>query len=548
MRRRRTSFSTQVLLLHLGVLLVVLVAGFALVALLLRSELERQFEQRALGVALSVAADPAYAQDLAMGRPSPTGDVQRRAEHVREATNALFVVVADRNGDRWSHPNTALIGQRVSTDPDQALAGGQVVAFEEGTLGLSARGKVPLRAASGAIVGEVSVGIAADEVRQRLTTLLGYAAGFAVLALLPGALGVVLLVRRTKRQTLGLEPDELTDLVREHEAVLHGVQDGVLAVDSRGTIGMANSAAVRLLGTPLAGGQRAAEVLPARLTALIGSADGPTTRVVLTAEHVLVATGQRVARAGRDLGTVLTLRDRTDLDDLNRELETVRGLFDALRAQSHEHTNRLHAVSGLLSLGHFEQARDYLDELRTDPLAADGQQVLDPYLQGLLLAKTAHAAERGVRLELSQDSEVTGSINAPLAVITVLGNLLDNAVGAAGRGARRPAWVEVALAADASTLRMAVTDSGAGLSPDTLERIFDDGWSTKPGDPSHGLGLGLARQCARRHTGDVEVLAASGPDHGAVFSATMMGVLSSGVPDSGDLDGALATAPAGGTT
>lgn len=538
MRRRRTSFSTQVLLLHLGVLLVVLVAGFALVALLLRSELERQFEQRALGVALSVAADPAYADDLATGRPSPTGDVQQRAEHVREATDALFVVVADRNGDRWSHPNVALIGQRVSTDPDQALAGGQVVAFEEGALGLSARGKVPLRAASGAIVGEVSVGIAADEVHQRLTTLLGYAAGFAVLALLPGALGVVL-VRRTKRQTLGLEPDELTDLVREHEAVLHGVQDGVLAVDRQGRIGMANEAAARLLGTPLTAGQRAADVLPARLNAMVTSLDASSTRVVLTADHVLVATGQQVARAGRDLGTVLTLRDRTDVDDLNRELETVRGLFDALRAQSHEHTNRLHAVSGLMSLGHFEQARDYLDELRTDPLSADGQQVLDPYLQGLLLAKTAHAAERGVRLELSQDSAVAGSVGAPLAVVTVLGNLLDNAVRAAAEGARRPAWVEVALGADSSTLRMAVTDSGDGLSGADAERVFDDGWSSKPGQPSHGLGLGIARQSARRHGGDVEVLARGGPDHGAVFSATMVGVLDSA---------ALAAATTGMTT
>lgn len=525
MRRRRTSFSTQVLLLHLGVLLVVLVAGFALVALLLRSELERQFEQRALGVALSVAADPAYAKDLATGRPSPTGDVQQRAEHVREATDALFVVIADRNGDRWSHPNVALIGQRVSTDPDEALAGADVVAFEEGTLGLSARGKVPLRAASGAIVGEVSVGIAANEVRQRLTTLLGYAAGFAVLALLPGALGVVLLVRRTKRETLGLEPNELTDLVREHEAVLHGVQDGVLAVDSQGRIGMANEAAVRLLGTPLTGGRRAADVLPARLTAMVGAVGASSTRVVLTTDHVLVATGQQVARGGRDLGTVLTLRDRTDIDDLNRELETVRGLFDALRAQSHEHTNRLHAVSGLMSLGHFEQARDYLDELRTDPLSADGQQVSDPYLQGLLLAKTAHAAERGVQLALSQDSELTGTVGAPLAVVTVLGNLLDNAVRAAAEGARRPAWVEVALGADSSTLRMAVTDSGDGLIGADAERVFDDGWSSKPDHPSHGLGLGIARQSARRYCGDIEVLAASGPDHGAVFSATMAGVL-----------------------
>lgn len=534
---RRTSITTQALLLHLGVLVVVLAAGLALVGLLLRTELEAQYEQRALAVARSVAADPAYAQAMAAGRPGPDGPVQRRAEQVRARTGALFVVVADVRGLRWSHPNPSLVGQTVSTDARGPLEGREVVALERGTLGLSARGKVPLRAADGAVVGEVSVGIEAREVHDRLMQLLRGTAGFAGLALLLGTAGAILLVRRLKRQTLGLEPAELTALVREHEAVLHGVQDGVLAVDRDGRVGMANEAARRLLGDGLQEGRPVVDLVPPRLAELLAGGARFEDRVVLAGDRVLLVTAQAVARGGRDLGTVLTVRDRTDVEGLGRELDTVRVLFDALRAQSHEHTNRLHVLAGLLQLGHADQAGDYLQELQVDPLSAEDGRVRDPYLRGLLAAKAAAAAERGVRLVLSPDSAVSATVAAPLDVVTVLGNLVDNAVRAAAEGARRPAWVEVALAADGSGLQLAVTDSGDGMGEAAVRHAFDDGWTTRPGaDRLHGLGLALARQTARRHGGELRLLVPRGPDHGAVFTAELPGVLRS----RGDAEAVLA--------
>src|SRR4249920_2257495 len=113
MSRRRPRFATQVLLVQVGVLLLIVGTGFALVALLMRAELEKQNEQRALAVARSVAADPLIVGDVAAHDPSP--EVQQRAEAVRRRTGVLFVVVADERGIRYSHPDPALIGQRVST-------------------------------------------------------------------------------------------------------------------------------------------------------------------------------------------------------------------------------------------------------------------------------------------------------------------------------------------------------------------------------------------------------------------------------------------------
>jgi two-component system CitB family sensor kinase len=530
-RPRRLRFTTQALLLQLGVLVLVLAAGLGLVTLLVRDELEGQYEQRALGIAHSVAADPVFAAGITAGAPSRRGTVQAWAEAVRRRTGALFVVVTDDQGVRYSHPNPDLIGQRVSTDPSVALGGSDVVALERGTLGPSARGKTPLRNAAGTIVGEVSVGIDARDVQARLLGLLRGTLEFGAVALLLGVAGATLLARRLKRQTLGLEPTDLADLVLEHEAVLHGVRDGVVAVERTagggGRIVMANDEARRLLGDDVQAGA-AVTVLAPRLAELAVSGVDVDEQLVLTGARTLSVTGRRVSRHGRDLGTVLTVRDRTQVESLGRELETVRALFDALRAQAHEHSNRLHVLAGLLHLGHVEEASEYVDALSLDPLSArdDVASIRDPYLRGLLAAKASAAAEHGVRLRLSEDSALEAELSVPFDVVTVVGNLLDNAVRAAAEGSRRPAWVEVAVAGDDTDLQVAVTDSGAGLTDALVPLVFTDGWTTQVAERHrHGLGLALARQTARRHGGDVEVLAGSGPDHGAVFVATLRGVL-----------------------
>ncbi|WP_213453481.1 sensor histidine kinase [Rhizomonospora bruguierae] len=239
MKRRPLRLATQTMLLQVVVVAVVAGAGFTLATLLLRTELERQYEQRALAIARSVAQRPGLGDEVGAGTPAATGEVQRYAEQVRGANDALFVVIADRDGIRFSHTDPRLIGEHVSTDPSGPLSGREVVRVERGTLGLSARGKVPLRDWSGAVVGEVSVGIDAEEVDNRLRELLPAAEIFTALALAAGVGGAALLAVRLKRRPFGLEPTDLADLVREQVAVLEGVRDGVLAVDAEGRVSVA---------------------------------------------------------------------------------------------------------------------------------------------------------------------------------------------------------------------------------------------------------------------------------------------------------------------
>jgi two-component system CitB family sensor kinase len=522
----RIRFARQVLALQIGVVTLVVGVGFVLASWLLDRELTDQYRQRALAVAWAVAGDPAIGD--AAARDDPEHVVPARAEEVRSRTDALFVVVTDRYGLRLSHPNPALLGKRVSTDPSVALGGHALTTVERGTLGLSARAKVPLRDHTGAIVGEVSVGFAVADIQAQRGRMLAVAAPFAGAALLLGVAGSALLSRRLKRLTLGLEPHELAELVQEREAVLHGIGEGVLAVDARGRVSVCNAEAARLLGVRPAVGTPVADLdLPPRLRAALAGEGGADNILAIAGDRVLIAGRREVRRDGRDLGAVLTLRDRTDLETLTRELDAVRALSDGLRAQRHEFANRLHTIAGLLETGHHAEAVEYLHALSAlpvTPVGAAADAVRDPYLVAFLAAKTAVARELGVRLELGAESWVPARVVAPVEVTTVVGNLVDNALHAARLGGTRPAWVEVDVVADGPTLHVSVADSGDGVPAHLRDRVFTEGVSTSDGE-GRGLGLALARQAAVSVGGDVWLGHPGGDGRGAVFVARLPEVL-----------------------
>ncbi|GAA0351203.1 sensor histidine kinase [Actinoallomurus spadix] len=526
--RVRIRFAHQVLILQISVVVLVALTGYALAAWMQRGELRNQYAWRALTVARSVAADPVIGDTVAVGG-DPAGTVENRAERVRRATGALFVVVTDRDGIRLSHPNRALIGKRVSTDPSAPLSGREVKVIERGTLGLSARGKVPLYDRRGTLVGEVSVGFDAREIDRGVHRTMAVAALFAAAAVALGVAASFAIGRRLKRQTLGLEPYELAELVQERAAVLHGINEGVLAVDAANRVTACNAEAARLLGvTPDRGEPVAGLPVRGRLRSVLDGDEEARNLFVAAGERVLVVNRREVRHDGRLLGTVITLRDRTDVESLARELDAVRALFDALRAQRHEYANRMHTLSGLLRLGHYEEAAGYIQTLAGVPAAREAppDDVPDPYLRAFLAAKAAVATERGVALEVAGTSWVPGRVVDPLDVTTVLGNLVENAIEAARLGACRPARVEVELLGDGADLHITVADSGEGVPEDLREAVFRDGVSTRRSEDGRprGLGLALARQAARARGGDITI-AEPDPDGGAVFVARLPEVL-----------------------
>ncbi|MFD5503082.1 ATP-binding protein [Streptomyces sp. NPDC127061] len=497
---------SQVLLMQLAIATGVTVLATGLFLAPLSAQLDDQAMRRALAIAQSTAAEPQLTEALLATDPSPTGPVQSAAERVRRATGAEYVVVMDRRGVRWSHTDAAEIGKVVSTDPSDALAGHDVMEIDSGTLGRSARGKVPLRDESRHIVGAVSVGIAYDSVRARLLAAIPGLFAYAGGALAVGALAAYLISRRLQRQTHDLAFSDISALLTEREAMLHGIREGVVALDRTGRIRLLNDEAQRLLGLgPDAAGRPLDAVLGAGRTA-----DVLAGRVL--GDDLLTVQGARVLLANRmptdDGGAVATLRDRTELEHLGRELDSTHGLIDALRAQDHEHANRMHTLLGLLELDMHEDAMEYVTEIVGVHRATAEQvteKVHDPLLAALLVGKATVAAERGAALRLAPGTLLPDRLVDPRGLVTVVGNLVDNALDAAA-GADG-ALVEVGLRAEGRTVVLRVSDNGPGVPPGQRESIFTEGWSTKevPAHGKRGLGLALVRRLAQRQGGSVGV-------------------------------------------
>ncbi|HXH89736.1 MAG TPA: sensor histidine kinase [Gaiellaceae bacterium] len=515
----RLRLSTQILLLQLAIIVLTLGTGVAVSIVQARAQLDRESGKQSLAIARTVAQIPEIRAGFAAQHPERI--INPIAERVRIRTGASFVVVANRQGIRYSHPDLAKIGQRVSTDPSEALFGREYVGVQTGSLGRSMRAKVPVRNERGEVIGLVSVGLLASRVSAQLRNDLPVLLIPPALGLALGVLGSILLARRIKRQTFGLEPTEISALLEQREAVLHGIREGMVATDPAGRVILVNDEAKRLLDVDdSVVGRSFAEIVPAGHVRDVvdGSVDGPD-QVVLVNDRVLVANRMPVTVRGRDVGAVVTLRDRTELEVLLRELNDVRSLADALRAQEHEFAHRLHVIAGLLELGRYEDAAGFISKsslVHQELVASVIETVGDPTLAALLLGKAAVASERGIELRVTDDSRLPEGYGDPRELITVVGNLVDNAldsVASVGGGS-----ISVTLRDEPGGVVVQVRDSGPGVEPELVDEIFRDGFTTKVanGTGRRGLGLALVSQTVRRREGGYITVE---NDSGALFTA-----------------------------
>ena len=543
----------QIFAAQLAILAGTVAIGFAMFAHIERENLDRQYELRAAAIAATVAGVPdieaclAAAAGLGGVCPEP---VQAVASRIQAETGASYVVVIDMHRVRHSHPDPALIGRKVK-EPIITADGHTHVGIDNGATGRSANGKAPMHAADGRMIGEVSVGIKESSVSAALAAELPTYAGWLAVALAAGALASWLLARRLKRRTFGLELEAIARLLQEREATLHGIREGVIAFDQHDRVSMVNDEATRLLSpVALPIGSRLEDTMPAgRLRDVLSGATAGQDEVVLTDDYCLTANRMPVILGGRPHGAVVTLRDRTEMSGLLRELDGVRSLTDTLRAQHHEFANRMHTVAGLLELGHTDQAVDYLTDLSdtaaefADSLRA---RVASPLIVGLLLGKAAEAAERQAHFSVSDDTWLGEAPEKVQALTTILGNLVDNALDAVtGTGVASSApsspsgpatardspntsqwgWVEVAVIEDADAITVRVSDTGPGIPHDALESIFVDGYTTKPetGSLHRGLGLALVHRLVHRLHGTISVTAGPHPTFTVWLPKTVAG-------------------------
>jgi sensor histidine kinase regulating citrate/malate metabolism len=507
-RLRTGSVAAQLLLLQLVVVAVVVIGGLGLAVVDARRDAVHAAGDVTLGVAEAMAASPTVRAGARS--EDPTARLQSYAEQVRQATGTSFVVVMSTDGIRWTHPDPTQIGGRYLGTIEAARGGATLTEEYTGPLGRSVRSVAPV--VDGArVVGLVSVGITTASVQRSIWPSLPpiLLAGLGALAV--GTAGAFAISRRLRRQTRGLGETQLVAMLEYYDAVLHAVREGMLLLDPSGKVQLANDEARRLLALPddPVGTELGELDLPTSFVERSGSSVEIRDEIQLVHDKILVVNRTSATWEGRVVGSVITLRDRTDLQAVSGELDSARSLADSLRAQNHEAANRLQTVVSLIELGRAEAAVEFatselaLAQRLTDEVLA---AVDDPVLAAMLLGKTAQAAERGIELTVVEGSTVADHDFDPQDLVTLVGNLIDNAMDATGE-MDRDRKVEVFCDLVGHRLRLRVGDSGPGLAADQRRQVFTRGWSTKPGADGIGRGIGLAlvTEVVRRLGGRIEI-------------------------------------------
>ena len=334
------------------------------------------------------------------------------AESSRTKSGSTSVCIAGTDRVVLVSSDPTQVGDRATIGPSRVLAGASWTGTRDVAGHKVVVAQAPVYAErTGEVVGMVEIGRAVPSVWSRLGDVVPNLLVYLGVASVLGLGGSLLLSRRVKRQTLGMEPTEIAGLVEHREALVHGVKEGVIAIDEQQRVTVVNDSARQLLGLRVDCVGRPLDELdldPELVEALTSRQPDPD-RLVLVGDRVLALNRRPMRSHGQVIGSVTTLRDRTELSALERELGTSRATSDTLRAQTHEFANQLHTISGLLQLEEYDEVLRFVDGVRLSRSSLYDEvtsRIDDATVAALLIAKASLAAERGVELRL--DPELPG--------------------------------------------------------------------------------------------------------------------------------------------
>ncbi len=486
----------MILLVCLLVFSLTLVAGGMYTAMI-SEVMEDQIGKRALQVSRTVAQIPLVHQQIV--KPQPEGILQQLAEKIRQEVGAEFIVIGNRNGIRFSHPKPDRLGkQMVGGDNAPALERGEAyVSRAVGTLGPSIRGKVPIIAENGNIIGVVSVGYLQENVRHiiqeqqlKVGTLIG-------ILMMLGVFGAVHISNHFKQKIFNLEPEQIARLFSERASIIESIREGIIAIDREARVTVANHVAIKsvgkqsedeLLGRPIR------EVLPgAKLSRILAGGEQRFDHEFEISGTMMILNTVPMIENGQIIGAVASFRRKDELDILAKQLSQVKEYSEMLRAQTHEYSNKLHTIAGLIQIGHEKEALDLIGKETAGYqglIAFLAKAVPFPILAAFIIGKYNHAQELRIRFEIDPESQLTDvppELNRE-KLVTILGNLIDNAFDAALHGKNKP-QVSLSMTDSGNDLVFEIGDSGLGIPTELAEKIFARGFTTKQEDRGHGLFL-----------------------------------------------------------
>lgn len=533
-RRQRLTLAGQFLVLQLVVVALVL----AIVGVISVRQSTSTFASDRGSQMRSVSE---YLANISVVRAEVDGDDPRRRlapsiDRALALSGASEVSIADTDGVVLSSSDPNLVGSRVALGDSRVREGRGWTGDVDDDGHLAVAGHAPIIADDGTLVGLSIAQERYPSTWQRLTNAAPDLALFLGVGALLGIAGSLLLSRLIKRRTRGLEPHEIATLADHREALLHSIREGVIAVDTDDRVTMVNDSARDLLGLGRdVVGRRVAELpLDPQVASLLTMVDDSQDAVVLVGTRVLVFNQRSASSRGQGIGTVTTMRDRTELVSMQSQLSSNLTITDTLRAQTHEFANQLHTISGLVQLREYDEVTTLIGALtrrRAEIIDGVTRRISDPAVAALLVAKSSVAAEAGVELTLSPDSRLP-TLDGPTSgdLTAIVGNLVDNAIDAC-KGEDLPS-VHVDITSTSTLIVLEVHDNGPGVADELREAIFVRGFSTKPDVlGGRGIGLPLVQLICSQRGGQVTL----GREGGATFRVQLPVRPSSSSPSPGRL-------------
>jgi len=434
----------------------------------------------------------------------PAQTIQPFVEKIRKKTGAEFIVVGNKKGIRYSHPIPERIGKKmVGGDNEKALIQGKAyISKAVGSLGPSLRGKAPIRDEQGRVIGVVSVGILFSDIHKM--SLMQFIRIVAVILTVfaVAMFGAILLAKRLKKSIFGLEPEEISALFEQRNAVIESVREGIIMIDGSGNLTLLNQSAAEILGVTdfkRVIGLPIQSILPhTRLLDVLQTGEAELDREMNINGKEIVVNRLPIRHSDQVVGVVASFRLKSEMDQLNEELSQVKRYVEALRAQTHEFQNTLYTISGFIQLGAYQEAIELINresEIHQDHVSWVMEKLADPWLGAILVGFHNRARELKIDFHIDRDSslqQIPPHISHS-SLVSILGNLITNAFEAVQHLKEGKRKVKLFITDIGDSIWFEVEDSGDGIPEEYIHHIFKQGFSTKPSTDGEKRGFGLAK-------------------------------------------------------
>ena len=515
--RRKSSIHSQLLQLSLLVVAITSVLTLACTLYITLSGEQDAMDKNLLNSASILSQSPLLRR--AIEGEATADDLAAYLNDATASTSDIdLILVGDVDNKLYYAPDPDLVGTTYTGNAQtEALTGVEpYTSNETGPLGSEHSAYAPIRSVDGEVIGFVVVGIYLRSLAHvTFITILQV----VLLGLLAAAAAVLLaqrLSRRIKNALQGYEPEAFARRFDQREDILDALEEGVLAIDRDEKIIYFNAAASRLLSlSEDAVGKPLREVYPASTLGRIlrtGKTEYNVSMKSLPDVRVL-SDRLPIYENGQIAGAVGIFRNRTEVTQLADDLTGVRHMVDAMRAYTHEFMNKLHVILGLLQIGQTERAEQYImDTTRTQREAVSRimNQIQEPSVAALLVGKTSRANELGIRLKLDRESTLSADSTylPPDACITILGNLIENAIESLNQSRRDVKEVSVSIREEENSLLLCVEDTGPGIPAAMQRTLFQQGSTTK--GQGRGTGLSLVQEVVDAYQGEMRVESETG--------------------------------------